>query len=477
MQENRIELNNFVSVPRQVAGRKQNIMYLFSECSSPETKGLKCSSQIYLERKQSIKFLLSESSAPETNGFDVSTPINRGQDLNPVRNRLNGTIYGLLITLLLLAGCHKEDPKPVQYYLGSEEVLSFTSTEIKNGLFFAGLSDLAVKMKYDVKVYKFNYHINYQGVDRTASGLLAVPITSDPLPMASLQHGTIAANKNAPSVGYNDYSTLTWFASLGYILAIPDYIGFGETADLLHPYYHAEYTAMSVINMLFAARQYANQESLAFNNKLFLAGYSEGGFATMATHMFLENDHPEEFELVASSPGAGGYDINGMLEYFFAMDTYPDPFYIAYVAMAYKETYDLENPLSDFFNAPYASVIPTLFDGDLSAGQINGQLTNDLGALLNPDFKANAFTDPKYSALIAAFKENSPIDWTPKAPVIMYHGTDDVVIPYGNSENVYNKMIGNGAPNIELVPIEGEGHGSGFMPYLFSIIERFEGMK
>ena len=388
-------------------------------------------------------------------------------------------IFWSVLVVGLAISCKNNDPKPVIYYESSEQVLSYTASQIKTSLLFAGATDLAARMQYDITVSKFNYHVTYKGTDRIASGLICVPTTTDPLPLASLQHGTISANSDAPSVGYTDYAQHTWFASMGYILVIPDYIGFGETVDLLHPYYHAEYTAHSVINMLLAARQYATQEALNFNNKLFLAGYSEGGFATMATHKFLEQDYPDEFDLIASAPAAGAYAVREILDYFLTLDTYPEPFYITYVAMAYKDIYEFSTPLNAVFNEPYASVIPTLFDGTLSSGQINSQLTTDLTALFTADFRANSSTQATYAPLMDAFDENSLTNWVPKAPMYMYHGTVDAIVPYDNSQLTYDKLIAGGASAdiVKLIPLAGANHGTGFTPYLFDIITLFEGLK
>ena len=77
----------------------------------------------------------------------------------------------------------------------------------------------------------------------------------------------------------------------------------------------------------------------------------------------MENNNYSGINLVASAPAAGGYDIIGMLDYFLDLDTYHVPYYIAYVAMGYKTSYDWDTELNKMFNEPYASIIPDYFNG------------------------------------------------------------------------------------------------------------------
>ena len=70
----------------------------------------------------------------------------------------------------------------------------------------------------------------------------------------------------------------------------------------------------------------------------------------MSAHYNLENNNYSGLNLIASAPAAGGYDISGMLDYFITRDSYHVPYYIAYVAIGYKTSYDWSLPLSSIFN-------------------------------------------------------------------------------------------------------------------------------
>ncbi|MDH5398353.1 MAG: lipase family protein [Cyclobacteriaceae bacterium] len=389
-------------------------------------------------------------------------------------------LFSVIALAFIFVACNREpEPAPILYYAGSEKILNYEAADIKNIFSFGGLNDLATQVKYEIRVYKFRYYTVYDGERIEVSGLLSMPVTTDALPMVSLQHGTIATHRDAPSVNWGDYTQLCWFASLGYIIAIPDYIGFGESSDILHPYYHQGYTAGAVVDMLKGVEEFVDLEKMNFNGDLFLAGYSEGGYATMAAHKAIESENPEGFNLVASAPAAGGYDLFHMQSYFTSQDTYNEPFYIAYVAMAYKNVYGWSHPLTEIFNEPYASKIPELFDGLHSASQINGALTRNMNELFQPDFKNLFNSDPKFKDLREAFKENSLTDWVPQSKMLMYHGTADITVPYSNSESTYQHLLNGGASSetIELLPLDSATHYTGFYPYLLDVLKRFEALK
>ena len=143
--------------------------------------------------------------------------------------------------------------------------------------------------------------------------------------MLSFHHGTITNRDDAPSnFSSSDYNSISYaaMASVGFIGVIPDYLGFGSSSSILHPYYVEDLTASSIVDMLKAAAEFAQQKNLQFNGKLFLAGYSEGGYATMAAHKAIESDGLDGFNLIASFPGAGAYDLTGMQEHIFSLQDY-----------------------------------------------------------------------------------------------------------------------------------------------------------
>ena len=90
--------------------------------------------------------------------------------------------------------------------------------------------------------------------------------------------------------------------------------------------------------MLRAVKEFCDNRGIIYNNQLFLSGYSQGGHATMALHKALQEHHSSEFQVTASAPGAGPYDISGEQANLFIQGTpYPAPFYLPYVILSYRD--------------------------------------------------------------------------------------------------------------------------------------------
>ena len=388
------------------------------------------------------------------------------------------------IVLLFASACSSDDtPEPAdeQFLVSSEFIYSNTAQQLKFLVQLSGVEVDPNEFLYDIEIYRVVYNTSYDGSTITASGLIAIPKTTEQVGMLSFHHGTITNRDDAPSnFSSNDFNSISYaaMASVGFIGVIPDYLGFGSSSSILHPYYVEDLTASSIVDMLKAADEFAQQKNLQFNGKLFLAGYSEGGYATMAAHKAIESDGLDGFNLIASFPGAGAYDLSGMQEHIFSLQDYNDPHYLAYMARAYQIEYDENDLLTDFFKEPYASRIPGLFDGQKGADAINAQLTSKVSDLVQEDMLNNIHTNPEYDYLENAFAENSLTDWSPKVQMFMYHGLSDTTVPYQNSVDTYNKLLANGTSTglLTLTPLEG-AHSTAIDPYIAAIIEKLLSLK
>ncbi len=391
----------------------------------------------------------------------------------------NYLLYLLLLLSLGLTSCQNDDDEgPVVSYTNLTEAnlfLTRSAGELQTFIEAAGIDIPTNKLIYDVEIYKVKYETTYKGQSIIASGLVILPSTSEKVGMISFQHGTIASHAEAPSASSLQSTSLILYAAMaspGFITVVPDFIGFGASKDLLHPYYVKEVTASAVVDNLKAAHQLAEQQEVNFNTTLFLAGYSQGGYATMAAQQSIETDPLDGFELTASFPSSGGYDVKGMQEYFFGLETYDNPFFLAYVALAYQTYYDWTEPLSNFFVDVYADKIPGLFDGSKSGGAINEELSYTISELVQPDLLENIDTNPDYQYLVDGFNSNGLTDWTPTVKTYMFHGTADVTVPYQNSVDTYNKLIENGTSTsvLTLTPLEGATHYTGVVPYIEAMV-------
>ena len=130
---------------------------------------------------------------------------------------------------------------------------------------------------------------------------------------------------------------------------MPDFLGYGTSQSIFHPYYDKAHASSTVIDLIKAAKEFLNQEEIAFNEQLFLAGYSEGGYVTLAAAKEIDENPEHGLNVTAVAAGAGGYDLPGMLAEITSGTYYAYPSYLAFVLMAYNETNDWHKPLTYFF--------------------------------------------------------------------------------------------------------------------------------
>ena len=388
-------------------------------------------------------------------------------------------IKSYLLLFLFLFSCNNQDELTRAFIDTYTKLFSISKENILEIVQNSEYGNLNEYLQYDISLYTITYNTTYKGQNIKASGLIAFPDTDQGMPILNFNHGTTSLHADAPTEDLIQYSFFSNAASAGYIFVIPDYLGFGISDNIVHPYYRSDITGQTIVDMIKAAKELALIEGYNFNGDVFLSGYSEGGFATMSAHYNMEKNNYSGLNLVASAPASGGYDITGMLDYFISKETYHVPYYIAYVAMGYKTSYDWSLPLSSIFNEPYASIIPEYFNGKYSGYEINSVLSDDMSELLTSNFINNIYTDADLKIIVDAFEENNLDQWVPKNKMIMYHGTDDITVPYQNSVDTYNSFISLGADKniVEFIDLIGENHSSGSLPYIVSLFDEFEKLK
>lgn len=321
---------------------------------------------------------------------------------------------------------------------------------------------------HDVNVYKIVYLTpDESGALINASGALIVPQNlAAPAPLLSSQHGTTTLKldvaSTAPAAGqtYAHLEALA-FGTSGYVTALPDYIGYGDSGNRFHPYLHATTLANSVINLLKATKTYCATNNIALSGKLFLAGYSEGGYATMAATREIQEKHAAELAITASAPMAGPYDLSTSLLDVLSGTSYPSPGYVAFAFWAYDRVYAL-NMLGQVFKPVFAAKLDTLFDGSHELGnEINPALSTDIATL----FEGQFLTDFKGSGAVALktrIQENNLYNWTPAVAMRLIHCTGDDIVAFKNSQTAFDNFSTNGAKRfVELVvPIPAGNHAT-----------------
>jgi pimeloyl-ACP methyl ester carboxylesterase len=370
------------------------------------------------------------------------------------------------LSILLAVSCSKDNiPEEFvpDYLISSEQIVEYSSDEIKAQLSENQMLPAQVEfmIRYGVKGLRITYStVDAQGNDIEASGALLIPNGDFIKPLISFQHGTITSNADAPSNFSSEGDIMTFlFASTGFVIAIPDYIGYGVSSHMQHPYEHKASLATATRDMLRASREYFKVNNLNhLGDQLFLTGYSEGGSATMATYELLQEKHNAEFNITAVTAGAGAYNKSEFMDWI--LSSTEELEYInsyVWVLDTYNNVYpQLQRPYSYYFNEPWATLIEE--EGVFATIESNPSL------LFTQEFIQGVINKTD-SDFISAIEDNNSYSWIPQSPLQLYHGSNDSYVPYFNSESAYNAMIDLGATNVELFTIEEGDHITSVMDY------------
>ncbi|WP_020605482.1 alpha/beta hydrolase family protein [Spirosoma spitsbergense] len=378
-------------------------------------------------------------------------------------------LFAGYLVLAVPTGCRQSNesdplaPASTRTLVSSSLIGEFSTAQLRSR--FSGVTaPLQFFIRYGIKAYRLEYTTtNTDGKTIKASGALLVPTAQAAFPLLSMQHGTITSDSDAPSYfesGSEAYTYGSVFASQGYIIAAPDYIGYGASKDLPHTYEQRNGLATASLDMLRAARDFLADQQVNWDKRLFIAGYSEGGYATLSLQKKLEEETGNEFNLVASSCGAGAYDkpafMNQIINNESAGVDYINRLYL-WVLLTYDRIYGLNRPMTYYFKEPYASQI--------KAQGKDASINVSLNKIFTDSFKQaiNTGTDKEF---LAAVQDNDIHDWKPKTRTQLYHGDADEIVLYLNSLNTYEAMQKRGATNVELKTMRGATHGTGILEFI-----------
>ena len=391
------------------------------------------------------------------------------------------------LVLILAAGtlfsCKKDNTgNKYSHFISKEFLLSYSSATINGtisnlSVSYPEISSFKSRFSGDVNIYRVTYKTTIDGNEIEASGLVCTPANPGSYPVLCFQNGTNTVNAYAPSNFpiNTTYQMVEIVASMGFVVIIPDYPGFGASSQIAHPYLIADPTVTSIVDMLFAVKELAKSEipGISLLNEYYLIGYSQGGWATMALLKSLEPNYSDEFSLKGSVCGAGPYDIKFLFQSMLNVTTYPMPVYLGYIVNAYSVYNQFSNPVTDILNEPYATRLKSLYTGLLDFDHINNQLTTSVSGLITADFLSGFASSSKYSSVRDAMTKNSIVPWHTLKPLYMLHGGNDTQVDPAVTTYFYNEMIAAGTSSRictkEIVP--GYNHGDGAAPCMIKGLE------
>ncbi len=392
---------------------------------------------------------------------------------------LKNLSFVLFLSLLIATGCtekpngssESEHTYLVEYQkLHTLQKNIIIATQAAVAIQYPEMDKLKDSTRYTIDVYRIVYRTKYKDTDVMASGLACIPSDNGVFPILSIQNGTNTAHDRAPTEnsGNTNFLLLQGLAGNGYIILIPDYIGFGSSDSIVHPYYVKEPTIDAVIDMIRATKEFIDNyiEDAIYSQDCYLAGYSQGGWATLAALDAIENGEINDIFVKATSCGAGAYDLLEVTHYLLGLDSYPGPYYLPYYMYSHQQYGIISDPMQKYFREPYASMIPELFDGSLSNLEVKDELTDSIPALLTADFMEHFSHGPDYKEIRADMLSNSVSAWKTTSKLRFYHGTNDAHVPISQSKNMYQDFQAAGSADfVEYFDIPDVDHNEGILPW------------
>lgn len=321
----------------------------------------------------------------------------------------------------------------------------------------------------DVELYKLTYKsLDARDRETELTGLIAWPVGGAPKGLVVYCHGTTVDRDRSPSrfkgkgEAPETVEAITGFATGGYAVVMPDYIGLGDHMAA-HPYPLSIVNARSGIDIIPAAREAARQKGFEIGKGLFVTGYSEGGGVAMALTRALQAYTGPEFAVTASAPASGPYDLSGTTRKFMLQETGEQVGFILRIyLMSYAVNYLVKDKglkWRDFYKPTLANALAVNYnlkptdDGVIKNIGITTTLMrsqNRLANVMQPKFMTALRNNDRRNAFVRMLQENDVYDWSPRVPMLLIALEGDVVVSPENTTVAFNAMRRRGVTNSTL---------------------------
>lgn len=287
--------------------------------------------------------------------------------------------------------------------------------------------------KTAVRLYRVRYDSvvpEHENRPTAASGLIAVPDTkADSFPLLSYQHGTTFGRSACPSQPENSYETrlmIARFAGNGYVVIAPDYFGKGVSTEP-DCYSVRDSTRQACQDMLTTSKQVLAELKIT-TGKLFLTGWSQGGWATMA---FLNRLESLCIEVAAASTASAFNDLLASIHRWVLGHSDSDAEYIAACytlhLFSYQNYHDLKGLTAWAIRPKYLEAAGKFYRGEMDYSAFRSATTGNVVDYLTPDFvRAMELSEGRYFDLV---RRAEFYRWRRKTPLHSVFGQIDEACP------------------------------------------------
>lgn len=351
-----------------------------------------------------------------------------------------------------------------QQITSSTWIKSYTVSELKALINQSPDNDI----KFGVNLYKILYTTkNLQGNETTVSGLIVIPQTQDgknKFNIVVYQHGTSNDREDVPSRLKGDWIIGAAFGGAGYVTLMSDYLGLGDNPGY-HPFIHAASETWVAADLFKAfIKSSENLYNVKILSDYFVAGYSQGGHASMALHRWLQSNPIEGYNVLAAAHSSGIYAVSqSIIGGLTSNNPVTNVSFLPHTFLGYKEPYKLFNNINEVFKSPYDVLIQNRYEEKVSLIGLNTNLLQAL--ILNQKILArdmlasglytNLTTNPNHPINLA-LKDNDVFAWKPLIPTRLYYCSSDEIVPSINSTIAESTMKSLGATDVSAVNLSSQ---------------------
>ncbi|NDV60365.1 S9 family peptidase [Bacteroides sp. 519] len=394
-------------------------------------------------------------------------------------------LYLMLVGLLVISCSDDDTPDSgttveYDYLIEASYTVTAQPKLLAAALEKYGYGEFAPLLKSKVNLYKVTYQTEYNGKKINASGALMVSEELNPdFPTVIYHHGTLSKDE-APSQSLNGILNFSLEVFLGISLAsinncavlLPDYIGYGASADVVHPYLHDASLGQASFDFARACAEITNDklESDWLNTDLFITGYSEGGYAALSLQKKIQETAQSGFTINKVLAGSGPYDQYALSKEFFAKEETQDLHTISsylWVLDMYKRNYNYSKGFSDIFSTKDDALLKAT---NYDLGYFNPEkleLNTDPQLLFKESFLTNVQNESD-KELISILKENSYTNFVPADSLIFVYGTNDNWVYPVCTETTYAAMKQKEC-KVKAYPMPGGDHAT-TLPYYLQLL-------
>lgn len=285
----------------------------------------------------------------------------------------------------------------------------------------------------------------YPSVDQygdtiTLSGMVTVPTDRPAKGIILIPHYTIQADREAPS---NQLIYDAKFYKEDFVLLMPDYIGYGITRDKEHPYLAGELTARNCIDMVLGAQTMLDTLQLGLPlDSIYIVGYSQGGFSALWTLRVIEESYADRIHVKGCFAGAGPYDVAVTYDETLTKKKIMMPALVPLMVVGTDIAYDLQLNRSEIMT-PAAQRLYQRYIANKEYTILQIYFKTPNHCLRHWLTSAGMDkTHPQTRRLYEGLKRSSIVgdsicpSWTPKAPLYVFHSTQDEVVTIRCAEHL-----------------------------------------